>query len=255
MKRGKKTWEEHKAAFIHIPKTGGTYISRGCVGPGPVVRPFHYLAHTIVDDIDLPDLNWTNTQPTAGFSHGKMPVFACVRNPFSLLVSYYEMKCRANQAKASRDVNVELDREGMVGFRECLEILAQRKERTFARYGKTFMFCQLFKTSGTLAVQYICRQETLTNDVQEFAKYFDFEYFVGGPSNEGGYWKNYHDYYTSVDADFVREHWSRELQMFGYSLEGESEKPMIGRLVTEDDVAAWRYDFVTDALTHHGVEL
>lgn len=224
-----------RVAYIHVPKTGGTYVARAC----PEVR---HLEHSIIDDASLGDrLNWS--PPLHPLAVSGRHVFATVRNVYPLLVSFYVMRT-AEQVKA---YGTDLG-----SFTHFLRNLADEGDRHWARYGKSFMFCQLFKTSGTLVVDYIARQETLDADLSYLSEEWEFpSYEPGDRENEGVYAKPWKSYYTPAVKRYVDEHWGRELRMFGFSLNGETE-PMLGRIVTDEDRENWRYDFETDVLTYKG---
>src|SRR5210317_1562443 len=82
-------------AYIHIPKTGGTYIGQLETTSNPVIWPLRYLGHVaIVANTDYPNYLYYPRDPEN--SHRTVMknilqqyfVFSTVRNIFSWLVSY-----------------------------------------------------------------------------------------------------------------------------------------------------------------------
>ncbi len=93
----KKKYQPHiTPAYIHIPKTGGTYLGQLDSGAIPVLFPFKYLGHTyIIDDtsgvnvIHLKhDFDLAKHQVTRREDIKNCFIFSTVRNIFDWLVSY-----------------------------------------------------------------------------------------------------------------------------------------------------------------------
>jgi hypothetical protein len=227
-------------AFIHIPKTAGTYITQY---HGPiadltcgVLSPLRYLSHSLIVDGDGLHDKAVRYQPDARVldtTIAGMKVFAVVRNPFALWVSYY---CMAR-------VSLTLP-----PFSGWLRRVANSHGRPNMVYTADFLFCQLFHSAGHLVVDYICRQETLEEDLRRLGDIWPVTYTPGLAQHAP--WRSY---YTPELADLVNETWGRECRMFGYSREGLDESAaMLPRLITDDDRAAWRFDIRTDTLMHNG---
>ena len=239
-----------EVAFIHIPKTGGTYVIQE---PGPwkdthggVLFPLRYLSHALIVDqaseMSTNCLPWPALSRVAIGTIAQMQTFAVVRNPYALLVSLYEMR--------------ETNGSQQGAFREMVHFQAHLRGRPGVQYGSEFMFCQLFRSSGPLIVDYIARQETLDADLQEIADRWPVTYTPGLPRRHVGHHGDWRNYYDESLTRCVANVWGRELRLFGYSIEGLDEsKSMIGRWVTEEDRKDWHYDIRTDELSFRGVRM
>jgi len=236
------TVDRPQVAFIHIPKTAGTYVTQ-CQSPIAditcgVLSPLRYLSHSLIVDVQgMCDrvMRYQDNARVLDTTIAGMKVFAVVRNPFSLWVSTYEM------ARASHS---------MQSFEAELRNVAGQHGRPNMAMTADFMFCQLFHSAGHLVVDYVCRQETLEEDLRRLGDIWPVTYTPGLPrrhETKRGPWR---DYYTPELAALVERTWGRELRMFGYSLDGMDESAaMLPRLITDADRAAWRHDIRTDTLT------
>jgi len=86
---------EHKTLFIHIPKTAGTSISNW-INNNFISKEIQ-SKHTQISKISLENFS-----------------FACVRNPYDRLISWYNFRL----AKAYRDNNIPGNREFMLYCQE-----------------------------------------------------------------------------------------------------------------------------------------
>jgi len=82
-----------KSTFIHIPKTGGTYVSQSESEKRPVIWPFVNLGHCCIIDEEkekniFPPVTIGFTQTKSLSFVQKYYVFSVVRNIYSWLVSY-----------------------------------------------------------------------------------------------------------------------------------------------------------------------
>lgn len=239
-------------AFIHIVKTGGTYVIQ-CQSPIAdvdcgVIYPLRYLSHSYIVDsqpeLSDPSIRWPrNSRVTPADIKDRM-YFSVVRNPFAVLVSLYEMR-RKESVNGS--------------FGVYLARLCDRRTRPLVQEGSGFMFCQLFRSGGSLIVDYIGRQETMDADLRDVAMRADISYRSGCPRrHEGshhpsGKTADWQSYYTKEMVATVRSVWRRELRMFGYDEKGLDEnRALLPRVITKDERREWRYDIRTDRLTFRG---
>lgn len=225
--------------FIHIPKTGGSYVAgtttlrrHGAETPtGRAVRPLINFGHTvIVAGKDSRNYLHYPQEMSRAHWHGvhkkdfalRHDLCTNVRNPFSWLVSYY---CAATAGKQPHpDGNI-----ARKPFREFIKILASRTE---CWPGKRLLFFQMFCSDGDMIIDWVNRQEQLDEDAELMAQHYDLQYIKKEKFNAYPH-KDYREYYDNDTIEIVSETWARELGLFGYSFDGLTETPIIERLNTE----------------------
>lgn len=238
--------------FIHVPKTGGTYLGQLEALRRPVLWPVRYEGHKVVVEGDRPAhpesyppvglRNRRNYIPRAELE-GRL-VFSTVRNIYDWLVSYaghaggwnprYDHPSHYDYAVASK------------GFDYLVRTIADREAPWPCR--KLIHF-QLFSEGGDLVVDWINRTETLDADLERFAKETNIR-FSPGRRQRSGKRSDYRQYYDDRLIELVQETWGRELALFGYGFDGcQIERAVIGNRVSADQKRALRYVWQTDQLT------
>jgi len=208
-------------AYLHIPKTGGTYLTQWESDSQPVLSPMRYIGHYYVADHEE-DLNplYQGHDPENArrtviqkCEIADNVVFATARNPFSWLVSYtshagawnprYANKGHYDYANASR------------GFDYMVKVIANREDLWPNR---KFIHCQLFSSGGDLVLDRLNRNETLDDDLAEMAAGLKISYRRRPRQRVGGL-NDYRQYYTDALVGLVSDTWSRELRLFGYDFD------------------------------------
>lgn len=196
--------------FVHIPKTAGSSIHRflserstGVKLTGRVpatdrarlIEPRNLLDHLVLRDYSLFVDQATLTRSFA---------FSVVRNPWARLLSLY---CFRQMRRADQgldrlpDFSTWVDRKIRPGSRDVGAV----RQRDY-----------LIDDSGAIAVDEICRFESLHEDWDRIRKALDL-----GPEeiphlNRSGS-LDYRDYYTPPLAKSVGEHFQVDIDTFGYS--------------------------------------
>jgi hypothetical protein len=246
---------QHKVLFLHVPKTGGTYLSAREAGQ-PVLSGMRYLNHAYV--ICHPgELNplYVHTRPELARSKVilrhriRAPLFSVVRNIFDILVSYaghaggwnpkYANPGHYDFAPANR------------GFEYLLQTIANREDLWPNR---RFIFQQLFDSGGGLVADRILRNETLDDDVAAMALGLNLAYRRQARARVGVR-ADYRSYYNDKLIRLVAETWGRELRLFGYDFdntEAAAATAVLPRNVDARLKAEVRYYLGSDALTIAG---
>ena len=256
-------------AFIHIPKTGGTYVAGGTASifkcPHckyinsildediefvlsnnlemlPAIFPIRNFGHCRIYEYGQRKKNYSVVSsrekliPTVKKEElKKFYVFSVIRNPFDWLVSYYHHALGSWKDRTDHYDN-KLANEGFEVFLEALSI------RTDKWPNKKFLFFQLFNLDGELMIDYLCRQETLDNDLRYLANRFKVYYKRSKPKRVTNH-KHYKSYYNKRLIGLVEKTWGRELDLYGYSFNGMNlRKAKIKKEVTKIAQYFWDSD-------------
>lgn len=209
----------HGPAYLHIPKTGGTYLGQRETDGHPVLTPMRYLGHLCV----VADKASSIYPPTVGFQpnylieHGELrnnTLFSTVRNPWDWLVSYYFHAGGIDPRYANpRHYDYFIARKG---FEYLLDTIANRDRNTWPN--RQLIHFQLFRDDGALIVDWINNTNTLDDDICAFAEHFGARYQckqIQRRSRDD----DYRSYYNDRTASLVEEVWGREIRLFGFDFD------------------------------------
>lgn len=246
-------------AFIHIPKTGGTYLAQLETDKEPVIWPIKGLGHCCVADksISVPD----DYPPRIGYKDKPIYdqnelknyfVFSTVRNIFDWLVSYwghagggkYNPKYRSHE---HYDYDV-----AKKGFEYLVKTIANREDKWPSR---KFIHFAVFSYHGDLIVDWINRTETLDEDLRALAKYKNLRYVRKEKQRVGVRKIDYRSYYNDELIELVYKTWGRELKLFGYTFEGlDIETAVLKRKIESSQKTDIKYFWDTDQMFIKNVE-
>lgn len=242
-----------KVGFVHIPKTGGTYVAQKEGGisdsvSNSVISPIIYYNHVIFSatpDIPNPKLEWGNLVPKKDIS--ELYMCSIVRNPYSWLVSgaiHWGAVPRPDGGIPSLS-----DREQFSLF---IKTLCNKRCTSWPSCG--LIFRQLWSDDGDLIFDWISRTETLDRDLETLAKMKGLKY-VRAPKMRVQGVSDYRIYYTDALVEIVANTWKRDFMLFGYGfdkMEADMPKALIKNEVTSEN-RSLRYDFYSDTL--HGLDV
>lgn len=213
--------------FIHIPKTGGSYLRQTEGSYVPVIWPIEPLGHCYFYTHSKPT-SVSNTSFSAivknGFYPesmiGKRKVFSVVRNPFDFLVSWADHAGGwTAKYKNEKQYDYELANKG---FEYYLKTIAERET---SWPNRKFLFFQLFAESGRFLPNWVCRSESLDKELAELCAAWGLRYRKSAPQRVStGRKRDYRYYYNDELCELVSKTWGRELAMYGYSFDGVIEK-------------------------------
>lgn len=240
-------------AFLHVPKTGGTYIAQWESEDEPVISPLRYLGHNwVVQSLKQPAQGY----PPQGFvqtylvekkSLAPYFVFTTVRNPFSFFVSYLWHAGGLNPKYY--DPNHYDFEAARKGFDYLLKTIANRDEPWPSR---KLIHGQMFCDDGSLIVDWINNNEVLDDDLECMARYLNVSYQRRPPQRVGRE-DDYRTYYTEELVDMINTTWSRELDLFGYEFEGRKGKiPLLRGKIARSQKQKIRYLWESDELKING---
>ncbi len=236
-----------KCAFVHIPKTGGTYIRQFESDKNAVIKPMISIGHAYIKE----DLNKQNP-----FRYGiiesvdykevkKYCIFTVVRNIYSWLVSYY------NHSGGHTGVYVDKNhydyKNSQKGFDYLLKTIINRNDIWPSR---KFIFFQIFSNIGNVIVDRILKQESLDDSLKKMAKDEKLVY-VKKEKQRIGFAVDYRTFYNSSLINLVEKTWKRELDLFGYDFDGFTNQKayFANEVITKEKKKNINYSIYSDILT------
>jgi hypothetical protein len=232
--------------FIHIPKTGGTFVGQLETDSIPVVSPVKYLGHVTVLDPDGSfelDVARPYQQdlivPRSKFKGAT--AFSNVRNIFTFLVSYLHHAGGINPRY--RDTEHYDYTAAQKGFDYLVRTIADRENlwpsRRFIHYN---FFAQ---PSGNFLPHWLNQTDFLDEDLRAMAKKFGLEIRQRTKQRVSGY-SDHRSYYDDSLVDLVSSTWAREIDLFGFDFEAKNrfERPKVLRYLAKSSYV-WRHDRFT----------
>lgn len=249
-------WYRHarlqRPLFLHIPKTGGTYLNQietNWQDRKPVVEPLDSLGHaTLIDTTQPLPPNYPPMGMGDPYSKPIDELKRCfivttVRNPFDWLVSYAAHAGGWSARYCDKDhYDYALSNKG---FGELLRAICDREDPWPSR---KFLFMQAFSSSGALSVDWFCRTEQLDKGLEELAHAKRLIY-RRQPKQRVGERKDYRAYYDDKLISLVYETWGRELSLYGYDFDGPRDNAHLLGPVPKRIKKAVRYTWADDKLT------
>ena len=245
--------EKLKPAYLHIPKTGGTYLGQLELDKKPVLQPLVYLGHSYVidssDDMNViyleHALDRAKRSVLEPWEIQNYHMFSTVRNIFDWLVSYASHAGGWNPKYRNTE---HYDYEAaQKGFDYLLKTIVNRE---YQWPGRRFIHSQLFSSGGDLVVDWLNSTASLDQDLEDFAKKYGYSY-RGRPKQRLGNREDYRNYYDDGLLELVYETWSDEIDLLGFDFDGGArDTTKLPRAISEDVKKRVRYDWKRNLLSY-----
>jgi hypothetical protein len=213
------TLNEREFAFLHVPKTGGTFTGQAESDGHTIVSPVRILGHSTVFDVNSDfELDMAKPFPEGNVitrnTISEFNVFSNVRNPFTFFVSYLHHSGGFNPKY--RDTNHYDFEAANKSFDYLLKTIANRETLWPS---KRFIHYTLFaQPSGDFFPVWLNNVGSLDQDLAELAQSFSLKYIQRDRQRSNGI-KDYRAYYTDELVELVMSVWARELEIFGFGFD------------------------------------
>jgi len=204
----------HAFIFLHVQRTGGSSVIRTLEPYGyrtPVTPMSRFLSRAgLARD---PRKIVFRTHETACRVRERLPAgmyeeflsIAFVRNPWSWLVSLYEVFKKGPRHRHHKIVRKMKD------FREYIDWEAARRSR--------FQYPLITDQTGEIIVDFLGRSERLQDDHARLCQQLNID-AAPLPREKRRTFRDYREYYDDDTREKVAEYWQRDIELLGYDFEG-----------------------------------
>lgn len=244
--------------YIHIPKTGGTYIVQLESESKPVLFPMKSLGHIqVIHNPGEENSLYQYHDPRRAKARvllmdeiKNLFLFATVRNIFDWMVSYAWHAGGWNPKY--RDTNHYDFINANKGFEYLLKTVANRE---YPWPNRRMIHCQLFSTRGILVVDWLTRTETLDQDLALLASKLGITYNAREKQRVSGK-EDYRTYYTDSLIELVYETWKQEIRLLGFEFDGINlDKALLKREISLSQKEQLAYSVELNCVFLDGREL
>lgn len=237
---GKANNNFQKIGFIHIPKTGGTYLS-SLKEQLPFISFNHVLSRDDRSDRFCPvGLTAIKSNKIRDYY-----LFSVVRNPFGFFRSYYH---HVLGSRIHYNYNHYDYHNAQRGFDYLVNTIIHREDTWPSR---KFLYPQLFDEAGIPLINFVLRQEQLDQDLDILFQKFGRQY---SPKTKQRVSVKcvLDDYYSPTIKNLISDIYYRELSLFGY--DGfEVVQPRID--LKDFGNQCTKYNYLSDSLYLDGFRL
>jgi len=223
------------AVFVHIPKTGGTYVKSCFPENGFVTLGHALLREDLSDDYVPKGLVGTRFRPRQNHC-----LFTIIRDPITFFRSYYHHVIGHGHYHNRDHYDFKAASKG---FDYLMRVIMDRDD---AWPSRRFLYPQLFDQSGKLIVNWINRIEMLDADMAALMAKLGCPY-EPAERRRAAPVSALTDYYSDELLQRVESQYCRERDLFGYAHHAVSRAG--GALVRDVSGSGCTYDYLHDQLS------
>jgi hypothetical protein len=201
--------------FIHIPKTGGTFIQDEYCNESNIKK--HIGQHPSCLSKEFIQKNCTYKWDTYLLNSElflSCPIkFTVIRNPFDLLKSYF----LSRWGDWDGGMKTKLPRNN---FKELIIDYCNPSIKWHVPLMKKFLYHQLFDDNGNSQCDYAIIYDNLKEGLLELFKKTDNNYKFSNKIKNKSSTKNYKEYYDDEMINMVNKKCKNELEMFNFDFNG-----------------------------------
>ncbi|MFH1509266.1 MAG: hypothetical protein ABIE68_03825 [bacterium] len=239
-----------EVAFLHIPKTAGTFINQKETDNQSVIYPIKALGHRYVihkkgeqNVIYLNhDLKCAKNIVIMESQIKKYIIFTNIRNIFDWLVSYAS---HAGGWNTNYNNPNHYDyKAANKSFEYLIKTIVNRDKQWPNR---KFIYCQTFSSAGNLIIDWVNNTKTLDSDLELMAKNYNLKY-VKRERQRLGNRKDYREYYNDKLIDLVYKTWKREFDLYGFGYDIENKNSYLRHKISTKNKKCIKYNYKEDQL-------
>lgn len=204
-----------KLYFIHIPKTGGTFIQKEYCNKNNIIK--HIGEHPSCLSKEFIEKNCNYKWDTYLLNSDlflSCPIkFTVIRNPFDLLKSYF----LSRWGDWDEGMKIKLPNKN---FKELIIDYCEPSSEWHLPLMKKFLYNQIFDDNGNCHCDYAIIYDNLNQGLDELFKKTNNNYKSSKKKLNCSNTKNYKEYYDDEMVNMVNEKCKRELEMFNFDFNG-----------------------------------
>ena len=201
--------------FIHIPKTGGTYIQDEYCKVTNIKK--HHAEHPSCLSKEFIQKNCTYNWDTYLLKSElflSCPIkFTIIRNPFDLLKSYFLSRWGDGDAGVIKKLPKKQ-------FNELISDYCNPDVEWHIPLFKKFLYHQLFDDNGNCCCDYAIIYDNLKEGFQELSKKTNNNYTYSNNILNSSNTRNYKTYYNNEMINMVNKKCKKELELFNFDFDG-----------------------------------
>ncbi len=206
---------QYNALYIHIPKTGGTFITNNVLRMGNKAGKekgqgeYNFFGTT--GNIEYTHATAPEIKDIIGDSFNSYYSFAFVRNPFDKLISEYFYLTRQKNAHKGF-INISSFKNFINELHEKFHSMDTLPQYQINHYTPQYKF--ILDNNDKIMVNYVGRFENFTSDIKNIMKTLNINVPIIKLNTTNH--KHYKHYYDKESIKMVEEMYHKDLEIFNY---------------------------------------